>query len=372
MAALPGINFVGHLRSEKGVAEAARNLIRACQAAEVPVTANDFPDTGSTNAVAPLGLPTGFPYPITVFAVNPDTHAALGRFVDLARLRQNRYTVGSWYWELPNLPAAWQSHFALVNEVWVGSAFTQAAVSRVSPVPVVCIPPALEAEPHIGTLSRAQLGLPADAFVVLFVFDAMSTLARKNPYALIRAFRAAFPGEADVRLVLKASRLAASPERAQLCEAIGSDARVVLLDGVLPRENVQALLNLADCYASLHRCEGFGLTLAESMRLGKPVVATAYSGNLDFMTPRNSLGVGYSLVPLAQNYGPYEAGQLWAEPDEADAAEKLRWVYRNRSAAATMAARGRADILAAYTHKKIGARVVERLHAITRWHGRAV
>ncbi len=51
------------------------------------------------------------------------------------------------------------------------------------------------------------------------------------------------------------------------------------------------------------------------MALGKPAIATGYSGNLAFMDADSSYLVPYALTELEQEVGPYPAGTVWAEPD---------------------------------------------------------
>ena len=106
-----------------------------------------------------------------------------------------------------------------------------------------------------------------------------------------------------------------------------------IVDQVLSREELNALIGVADCYISLHRSEGFGITMAEAMSLEKPVIATGFSGNTDFMTASNSFLVNYELVEIEQDHGPYKKGWLWAEPDVNHAAEFMRKVYENKALA---------------------------------------
>ena len=364
-----GLNVVGNLASEKGVGEAVRCVVRAARAAGVPLALHDLPDTGAGNVVPDLRAGAGgFPYAVNLFSVNPDALPWLAKAFDLPAVLAGRYTIGYWFWELPEFPAAWADRFAHVNEVWVGSRYTLDAVARASPVPVVRVPPALDPAPAAGRLDRAAIRLPADAYVFLYVFDAASHLGRKNPAGVVRAFRDAFPTESDVRLVLKTSRLTEAPaaDRDGLFRAAVGDDRVVILGGLLSRPDVTSLITLADCYVSLHRSEGFGLTLAEAMRLGKPAIATAHSGNLDFMTPHNSLLVDAPLVTLERDHGPYRAGQNWADPDLGHAAGRMRWAYHNRAAAAAVGRRGQADVAERLDPAAVGRVVADRLGVLRR------
>src|SRR5262249_46259940 len=133
---------------------------------------------------------------------------------------------------------------------------------------------------------------------------------------------------------------------------------------LMSREEVYALLNACDCYVSLHRSEGFGLTMAEAMLLGKPVIATGYSGNLDFMTPTNSLLVGYDRVPITRELPIYRKGPVWAEPSVDEAARAMRWVYEHPAAARALGLRARADVSRLLSLQTAGQRMARRLEVI--------
>ena len=132
-------------------------------------------------------------------------------------------------------------------------------------------------------------------------------------------------------------------ERLRRAAAHRSD--IVIRDGYVSADEKNALLAACDCYVSLHRAEGLGLTLAEAMALGKPVIATGYSGNRHFMTDENSFLVDYRLTNASGDCGPYPPGARWAEPDLNHAAQLMRTVYQHPSEAARRAERGRTDLL---------------------------
>jgi hypothetical protein len=146
---------------------------------------------------------------------------------------------------------------------------------------------------------------------------------RKNPLALVEAFRRAFGDRDDVMLVIKTANSDFAPDRVAELRRATKDLNALIIDNVLDRDAVWRLMKCCDVYGSLHRAEGYGLTLAEAMAVGKPVVATGYSGNTDFMNPSNSLLVGYRLVPVERQQGPYRRGWLWADPNLDQAAEWL-------------------------------------------------
>jgi glycosyltransferase involved in cell wall biosynthesis len=191
-----------------------------------------------------------------------------------------------------------------------------------------------------------------------------SIMARKNPLGLIRAYRRAFRADDRVGLAIKVSRGSFDPAGLAGLNEAAADAGVTVIDRVMSRQESYALLDCCDCYASLHRSEGFGLTLAEAMLLGKPVLATGYSGNLDFMTPANSLLVGYERVPIREDLPFYRRGAVWAEPSVGQAAEAMRWAYEHPAEARALGGRAREEARRVLSLDAAGRRMAERLRAI--------
>jgi glycosyltransferase involved in cell wall biosynthesis len=198
----------------------------------------------------------------------------------------------------------------------------------------------------------------------LYIFDVSSQTERKNPLAAIRAFRRAGLRHDEAVLVLKFTNPEYDRTGVRRLHEEASGLNVVLLDSYLDRPDLCALINAADCYLSPHRAEGFGLTLLEAMRLGKPVIGTGYSGNTDFMTPENSYLLDYSLVTLTRDYGPYFRGAVWAEPDVDHAARLVRQVVEHPSDAASRGLRARADVERDWNPDVTGRAVRERLETI--------
>jgi glycosyltransferase involved in cell wall biosynthesis len=115
---------------------------------------------------------------------------------------------------------------------------------------------------------------------------------------------------------------------------------------------------------SLHRSEGFGLVLAEAMSLGKPVVATGWSGNMDFMNVGNSCPVEFGLVTLDRDHGPYEAGQRWADPDVDHAAHCMRRVFEDAAFRTRVGAEASRTIRGQYGPAAAAARYLARLRGL--------
>ncbi|HSX59916.1 MAG TPA: glycosyltransferase [Tahibacter sp.] len=322
-----GLNLVGYARGEFGVAEVLRNFADALRRGGIPFGVRNV-EIGVASRQNDRRLDASFddtlPQEVSLFCINADqmpvVHEHLG-----ASAFAGRHNIGCWFWELERFPPRWHGALDLVDEVWVLSDFVRAAIAACTDKPVRVMPFAVE-PPPLAPLSRRALDLPDDAFVVLASFDFNSWITRKNPQAAIAAFRAAFPPQRrDVRLLLKTINGHRLPGALRaLHDAAAGDERIEVRDGFLDRDGMWALQAGCDVYLSLHRSEGFGLGLAECMALGKPVVATAYSGNLQFMREDNSALVPYRLVPVAEGEYPDWRGQHWAEPDIDAAAAHLR------------------------------------------------
>ena len=282
------------------------------------VAAREFPAVAAGAAAAPRGLVRG------------------------------RRVIGYWAWELPTVPDTWRAGLPFVHEIWALSSFTAEAFSKWlkpgAPQTVRTVPiPLAVAPPQAAALDRAAFGLPDDAVVVLVSANLASSFERKNPLGAIAAFRAAFGDRPDRLLVLKIG----NPEHysddfSRLRDAVGGAGNIRIDTRTLPAADAYALTACADIVLSLHRSEGFGLVPAEAMLLGRAVVATGWSGNLDFMDADSAALVGYRLVPARDPRGVFEApGAEWAEPDIAEAAAHLRRLADDPAGRAALAERGR-------------------------------
>jgi len=362
---LPGVNVTGHARSEKGMGEVLRSMVRGLEAAAIPHAVVDLEDQGSANRDRTLvGLQRENPYPVNLIHLNADGLPGVVQVLGAPFFR-GRHNIGYWLWEQPEFPEKYHPGFAYLDEVWVASDYCLEALARVSPIPVVKVPPPLPEEGlRTRGVGRGYFGLDERQRVFLFMFDAHSIVERKNPRGLIRAFKRAFPDDPDARLVLKVVHAPRALLDGLADEA--GDPRVVIIDRLLERDEVNSLLELSDCYVSLHRSEGFGLTLAEAMALGKPVIATGYSANLDFMNVGNSLLVRHQVVTLDRDHAPYPRGSTWAEPDLEHAAELMRAVAADPERARLLGQRARADVMAYLSPAAAGARIAGRLALVGR------
>ena len=358
-----GLNVFGYFASVLGVGVTARHVVRAAERAGLPVSIH-------TSTVAPGPVTRDFDterpdvrYPVNLVAMNADTFPL---WVERwgTQFAPGAHTIGLWAWELAELPQRMRGSFGHVDEIWTPSEFNAGAFRRATDLPVHVFPIPAVAQHRQPWPDFAETTEERGYFV--FVFDYLSEVERKNPAGLIRAFLKAFPDDEGPDLVLKSingdQRRA---ERESVRRAAASSRRIRLLEQNLPAEEVQSLIQHAIAFVSLHRSEGFGLGLMEAMAAGTPVVATGYSGNLEFMSPDNSILIEATQIPVTESGGYYRGLGHWADPDEAGAAEALRRLAADRAFAAELGARGQADVLERFSLDRAAHFIAGRVTDIT-------
>ena len=347
MRATDGVNIFGYLRGQFGLGESARMYAGALLAAGYPVALNDI-DLGLPHGMQDASLASHFgteaPYATNLVFVNPDYLQQAFENIGQARL-EGRRTIACWFWELEKIPEDWRWAIDAVDGIMVASSFVEKAFGRVTDKPIFRVPLPISGGEDSGA-SRRDFGLSPGEFIFLTTFDFHSSIHRKNPYAAIAAFREAFPpGRNDVRLLVKSSNGQHHPEQLRhLLSVVVKDPRIIFRDQVLDKAHMRALQRCADCYVSLHRAEGFGLGLAECMAIGKPVIGTAWSGNLDFMTGANSCLVDYRLVPVGDGEYQHAGDTQWAEADVGHAAAYMKKLVDEPLFASRLGKQAEADI----------------------------
>lgn len=346
-----GINIIGYALGELGIGEDARMAAMACESAGIPYKViNIAPGAGVRQADTTLlerltAQDSHEPhYRINLFCLTgfETARVYLERGHSLFAGKKN---IGWWPWELPVWPKQWDCVFSMMDEIWAATRFTEGmyldAVKRsASNVPVIYMPMAVSVD-HIRfdknvTAVRRHLGLKKTAFLFLYIFDFNSYIDRKNPEAVLDAFEAAFPPQKsralnNAGLVFKVMNTKTADARwRSFLKRCNKDARILLIDKTLNRSELLSLMNACDAYVSLHRSEGFGRTLAEAMLLNKPVIATDFSGNRDFVTKQTAYPVAWRKKRVCQDQYPFvqlSDKAWWAEPDITDAAKAMREVF---------------------------------------------
>jgi hypothetical protein len=366
--ALLGVRVTGYLGHVLGLGSAARGYAQALAAAGVPVStvtlgldhlhertllSADYGRHSYKDVLAEGG------HAFELVCVNPDE---LPDYVE--RLGADTFEglrIGVWGWEVNTVPARWKRAFSLIDEIWVYSRFVAENIGAVAPVPVVALPPPVKVPTGV---TPWRLEVP-DGFLFLFIFDYLSTIERKNPIGLIEAFKRAFvPGEGP-RLLIKTINAPLRPlAEEQVLWATDGRSDIHVIDRSITSEEKDRLIGGCDCYVSLHRSEGFGLTMAEAMALGKPVIGTSYSGNVDFMNAANSLLVDYTLTRVGADVEIYPPDAEWAEPNVEHAAALMRRVYDDPGHAARLGARARGDIARLLSPETTGAAMRRRLEEL--------
>jgi glycosyltransferase involved in cell wall biosynthesis len=352
-----GLAVGGELSRASGLGEGARLMLRGAEQLGLPVWPLDVraPVGGHVAEVEVAARATplpGIPPPGTPLVMHVN-----GPMLPLAMMRlgramlRHRRVVGYWAWELPVVPPDWHAGLPFVHELWVPSAFTAAALEPLLPgrVRVVRPPLAALAQPR-SHMDRAAFGLPDDTVIVLVAFNLASSFVRKNPLAAVTAFRAAFGNRRDRMLLVKVINADHFPEDfATLTAAVADLPNVRIETRTMSPGDRLALMNTADIVLTLHRSEGLGLIAAEAMLLGKPVIATGWSGNLDFMDDSSAALVPVRLVPPCDPRGVLQvAGAVWADPDIAVAAAHLHRLADDPAARVALGAGGRRMVQARF------------------------
>ncbi|MBC7167446.1 glycosyltransferase family 4 protein [Phenylobacterium sp.] len=365
------LTVVGHPFAPIGMGEHLRSTVRALRAAGVRPRLLDV--YGLDRGRDP-DLERAFGDDVTrrlsrhanLFCLNADEVETVRERLDGADFAAARNTIFP-AWELPKYPAAWAELLSGFDDIWAPSAFVQTALTEATGRDVARIPLAVDMK--LSTfLGRRWFDIPEHAFVVMFAFDFSSYAARKNPEAVLAAFEqlVARRPEAPLHAVIKfKGGKADDPARKALEARIAAlKGRVQTITRELSDNEVKNLFRCADVFVSLHRSEGFGRGMAEAMALGVPVVATGWSGNMDFMDGATAALVDHAMVPVGAGQYIHGEGQSWADPDVAQASRLIEQILDDPAAARARAAAARRRIRTELSARAVGLRCVERLQAL--------
>jgi glycosyltransferase involved in cell wall biosynthesis/SAM-dependent methyltransferase len=306
-----GINVVGYLHAENGIGEAARRLVETADRAGITRSLAVVPSTARSLHHFDGSSALDAPQDTNIVVVPADAFAPIGAWLRSTPLGA-KPTVGWWRWDGEAAPEAVGAGVALLDEIWTHSEFDRAAIAGLVDVPVRVLNPPVRLPASAPARSRRALGLP-EGFVFFSSFDYLSGFERKNPVAVVEAFTRAFAADEGPTLLVKGVNAAGHPaQRDALVRAAAGRADIRIWHDYVDAATQDALVSTCDAYVSLHRTTSFGLTLADAMAAGKPVVATAYSGNLDYMGEANSF-----LVPAGDVDAAAQAlRRVWRDTDE--------------------------------------------------------
>lgn len=363
---LLGVNAIGYARSEHGLGQSIRQFAHALDANDISHAIIDF-NVNNSSRVKDDSLVqrivTESLHEVNVFHINADQMPAAEMYFPSHIFA--RYNVGYWHWELPKMNEVHLSGFNRLNEIWVPTSFVQDAIAKSSPIPVIKIPHAIKIEIS-HDLKRANFGLPEGRFIFLMMYDFSSYQERKNPQAALAAFDLARKKYGvDASLVIKTQNAQFhEKDVATLRASIEGRTDIIWLNKTLSRQEVYDLVACCDSLISLHRSEGFGLGPAEAMFLGKPVIATNWSGNTEFMRLNNSCPVDYQLTEIRSDVGVYQAGQIWAEPDVEHAAWWVGQVVNDAELRKKLSMNASLTMREEFSPHAIGIKISERLRFI--------
>lgn len=356
------IIIVGMLRHASGLGAAARACHEALKAAGLPVygvdlTAKLMHEVNHTDFDYADGRHLLGEGTVILHVSGPLVPLAMGQ-LGRAFVRR-KHVIAHWFWELPRLPEDWSPAIPFLHGICVNTIFVRDAVRPIAhgrPLYVVPYPLTWTGGPR-SPLSQER------PFTVSVIFNIASSFARKNPCAAIAAFRQAFGNDPSAQLVVKYMNAFAWPEGVRLLEEAASGAgNIELIGEVLDEAGMNALYERTDVVISLHRAEGLGLPIAEGMMRGLPVIATDWSGSVDFLTPDTGVPVRFKLVPVNDPQGKYTDADLrWAEADVGEAAAALRMLRSDPALRQRLGAAAAAEAAKFFRPSRYARQVVESI-----------
>lgn len=315
-----GFNLIGYATSPLGLGEDLRSFAGMLDFLGMPFSVTDVPTDATGKVKVNWKHMTTEDYATSFFFMAPMECARIA--ASHPRLfSEPKLKVGYFLWELPDYPRSHIPALGLVDHIWCPTGFVQKAFSDAVKKLVLAIPLPVPVTKPAKRNFRKELGIPAKAFVSLYMFDLHSTVNRKNPQGAVQAFLDFAGARKDVFLILKLNRWESTPK--EKLAWLPTDPRIKIITETLDGAELAALYKSANCYLSLHRAEGFGRTLVEAMQQGLTLITTDFSGPADFVNETNSLLVDWKRRDMGPDDYPNADPSWWAEPSIEDAARKL-------------------------------------------------
>jgi len=339
------VALFGQFRGSTGLGTTARHTARCLLEAGVPLTLHNMDSfcpmgdmTEELSGLEPhfVGDKPAPDCPVVIYCMPVADFPQLERQAP-TKPRQGTLHAGIIWWETTKLHPQWSESLARLDAVIGYSEFISSVAANTLPLTPVLTGRQPLFLPEGICPDRARFGLPNNAVVYLASFDPNSDPERKNPIAVIAAFRHAFANNgSDTRLVLRLNNAKLTEMGREtlrlLIDAAAGDPRIGFVVEPMSYRTVLSLYASADVHMSLHRAEGLGLGMLESMRMGVPVIATGWSGNMTYMDHLSACLVRYRLIEVAGNHSNYRpetlgSGAVWADPVIEDAVAWMRHLY---------------------------------------------
>ena len=325
-----GINLIGAIYNQTGLGEGCRLLANTLNQSQLPLTIYNY---------APISVSSDFDktweykcnsellYNINIIQIQP-AEMPIAYSMLSKELWDKRYNIAFWSWELEEFPDEWLPCLNVIDEIWCPSEFICNAIRKKMCILVISMPYSLQDSNNTKS-DRKKYNLPENMFLFFMIYDHNSTLERKNPRGTLLAFKEAFSNNENVGIVLKISHYSTEDENL-ISEILGDRKNIFIITDNLSRQELDVLMSSIDVYVSLHRAEGFGLTIAEAMLKQKPVIATNWSANIEYMNSESACMVGYKIIELKESIYPFKAGSKWADPNISEAASYMKMLYENK------------------------------------------
>ena len=317
-----GINIIGDIHSESGLGNIVRELINSMQDYEINIV--NVPLAIKSRKNEGLNINSSG---ILVKGINIYVGTPISLITALLKLRDvkviTNYNIGVWFWELDKIPELWKIIGGVIDEVWCQSNYIKDAFlsdGKKINYDIKIMPFSLDISEKIKKENKK--------FTYITTFDFLSHASRKNPLATLEAYMKCWKEEDNCELIIKTVNATYDKKTYKIIlRMINKRKDIKLIDEYMSSKGARELIGGCDVYISLHRSEGLGMGMAEAIKMGVPVIATGYSGNLQYMDESTSWLVKYELIK-ANNY-PDSDGCLWAEPDIADATRNIKNVKQN-------------------------------------------
>jgi glycosyltransferase involved in cell wall biosynthesis len=368
MSAVDGVNFFGSWETSDGIGRAAALNIECLQSARIPldsfVLSRPVALQSGRDTVIDDHLVSELRYKTNIFQFSarwvPHYFARLGEG-DL----NGFYNIGYWVCETPTIPEYWAQQARYFDEIWTASKFCQDAISKSVRIPVITIPHPVQNQSPTQRIEKSRAGASHGCFNFLTVFNTFSDAERKNILFCIRAFLEAHGTTSNVRLTVKVSNLEHDQLLAKKLSLITRKySNIHIISGYVKDSEIQHLYDNADAYVSLHRAEGFGLTISDAISRGIPVITTGYSGNMEFCEAADIRIVRYELREVGHDRLRYRRNDVWAEPDLEDAVAAFRDIADNYMCWLRKAMRARERVTTQFGTHRVANMMLQRLQLI--------